>query len=165
MEASRDRELKLAEKYVAYGDMLFRIAYSSLLSKEDAEDAVQEVFTKYLKKAPSFKGEEHERAWFIRVTVNQCHDIQRRQKVRGYTPLHEMVERPILDEDPDSILEEVLGLPESYKTAILLHYFEGYSVEEIALILKITKSAVKMRLLRGRELLKKEISKEGSNHV
>ncbi len=153
------------ELYDRYADMLFRLAYSALFSKEDAEDAIQEVFSKYLKKMPYFSESEHEKAWFIRVTVNQCRDIRRRRAIRGYTPLEEMTESPTYENDSAAILEQVFALPDKYKTAIILHYFEEYSVADIASALKITKSAVKMRLSRGRDLLKTEIDKGGDGYV
>ena len=58
------------------------------------------------------------------------------------------------------VADAVVRLPEKYKAPIHLHYYEGYSVAEVARILKLGESAVKMRLKRGRELLKLEL--EGS---
>ncbi|NLJ41229.1 MAG: RNA polymerase sigma factor [Clostridiales bacterium] len=165
MRVSSQQETDIEKVYKMYADMLFRISYSALLSKEDAEDAVHEVFMKYLNRKPHFKSSEHEKAWLIRVTLNQCKDIGRRKKIRKYTPLDEIIESPKVKEDSIGILEQVFALPEKYKTAIILHYFEGYSIEEISSALKLTKSAVKMRLLRGREYLKKEMDKEGNDYV
>ena len=160
MDASINRTPGIEEIYDRYANLLFRLAFSLLLSKEDAEDAVQEVFIKFVVKKPAFNDVEHEKAWFVRVTINLCHDLQRRRKIRSYTPLEEISEIPHGEEKSYSMLEDVFELSEKYKTVILLHYFEDFSVEEIADILKISKSAVKMRLKRGRDLLKGKLEKE-----
>lgn len=140
--------------YDRYADMLYRLALSHLQRREDAEDAVQEVFAKYLDMAGRLKGAEHERAWLIRVTVNVCHDLQRKKKYRMHVPLEEIQElanhKP--EELPD-VFGMVAGLRQKYKTVMVLHYLEGYSIAEIASIIRISGSAVKMRLSRGRELL------------
>jgi len=151
--------------YDRYADMLYRLALSHTQSREDAEDVVQEVFTKYLDAADKLKSTEHERAWLIRVTVNACHDLQRKKKYRLHVPLDEIQEvaADAPEELPD-VFGMVAALPEKYKTVVALHYLEGYSVEEIASAIRISNSAVKMRLSRGRELLKKTMEKE-EDHV
>lgn len=151
--------------YDRYADMLYRLAFSHLQNKEDAEDVVQDVFLKYLGTIRPFLNREHEQAWLIRVTVNACYDFLRKKKYRMHVPIDE-IEESLLKED--EILYDVSqmldGLPPKYKTVMLLYYFEGYSVEEISHILKLSKSAVKMRLSRSRTLLKEHIEKE-DGHV
>ncbi|MBE6650194.1 MAG: RNA polymerase sigma factor [Ruminococcaceae bacterium] len=139
--------------YGKYSNMLYRLALSHLLSKEDAEDAVHEVFIKYMNSVPHFFNAEHEKAWFIRVTVNQCHDSARRRILRSHAPLEEAAEL-CAEIGAGEVTEAVLGLEDIYKTPVLLHYYEGYSVEECARILRVSVSAVKMRLARAREKLK-----------
>ncbi len=155
MAAGADQNQTVTALYDRYAAIVFRISYAELLSREDAEDAVQEVFFKYMDKLPSFQDEEHEKAWFIRVTINQCRDVWRRKKLRRYTPLEEIVHLPAKEQE-NSMLPLILELPEKYKTPILLHYLEGFRVDEISHILHLTQSAVKMRLARGRDLLKKK---------
>lgn len=164
MKFLKNDKTDFEELYDCYADALYRLAYSHLQNREDAEDAVQDVFMKYLKMPHHFKDKEHEQAWFIRVTVNVCYDFLRKKKHRMHIPLDEMEEIAAEDRiftDIGQILEK---LPPKYKTVILLHYFEGYSVEEISGILKLSKSAVKMRLFRSRELLKEYREKE-EKHV
>lgn len=145
--------------YDKYSSTLYRIALSHLLSKEDAEDAVHDVFIKYMNDPFHFFVEEHEKAWFIRVTINHCHDLARKRKIRTHAPLDEALS--VFEESGTSDLtREVLMLEEIYKSPIILHYYEGYSVEETARILKISASAVKMRLARAREKLKAHLSDE-----
>lgn len=145
--------------YDKYSDALYRIALSHLLNKEDAEDAVHDVFIKYMNGSFAFFSEEHEKAWFIRVTVNHCHDLMRRRRLRSHAPLEEALE-VFAEAGTSDTMREILTLEDIYKTPILLHYFEGYSVEETARILRISVSAVKMRLSRGREKLKEKLSGE-----
>ncbi len=152
-KAAREKA-DISAVYSNYADMLFRIAYSITLSMDDAQDAVHEVFVAYLGKLPDFRDAEHEKAWFVRATINKCRDHLRRRKVRSYTPLQEVAEIPAESIESRDAFKEVLKLPEKYKIVILLHYFEGYGISEISSALSISSSAVKMRLARGREMLR-----------
>ena len=163
MILSRDSRTLLETAYDKYADMLYRLAFSHLRRREDAEDAVQDVFTKYMNTSPRFTDDEHERAWLVRVTVNRCHDMLRRGKVREHDSLDDISEIPDEEsENTSGVLQAVFALPEKYKTAITLHYLDGFSVEEISSMLGISLSAVKMRLSRGREILKDLLDKEES---
>lgn len=143
--------------YDKYSDMLYRLSLSHLLSREDAEDAVHDVFIKYYHSNPRFFSDEHEKAWFVRVAINQCHDIARKRKIRTHAPLED-AEDVSAEIGGGEMTDMVLRLEDTYKTPILLHYYEGYSIEECARILRISVSAVKMRLARAREKLKIDFS-------
>lgn len=130
-----------------------------LQSREDAEDVLQDVFVKILSRSFDFNSAEHERAWLVRVTLNRCHDVLRKKKIRRYTPLEDIVSLPAEEKDM-SILREVQTLPSDKREVVLLRYFEDFSVQQIAEILHITPSAVKMRLARARELLKEILNYE-----
>lgn len=141
--------------YGAYGAMVYRLAMVYLGRRADAEDVSQEAFFKLLYKAPAFADAEHEKRWLLRVTVNLCRD-----QLRGFWRKRAVaLEEDYPMESPESfeIADAVVRLPEKYKTPIHLHYYEGYSVTEIADILKLSQSAVKMRLSRGREILRLEM--------
>lgn len=141
--------------YDAYGIMVYRLAMVYLGRHADAEDVTQEVFFKLLYKSPAFSDQEHEKRWLLRVTANQCKD-----QLRGFWRKRAVAldaDYPIGGPDAFSVADAVVRLPEKYKAAIHLHYYEGYSVAEIAGILKLSQSAVKMRLSRGREMLKLEM--------
>lgn len=153
MPQEPEREDWFAVTYRSYGRMLFRIAIVHLGNKADAEEALQEVFMKLLYQAPDFRDGEHERAWLIRVTTNQCRSMMRSVWRRRVVRLAEL-EPYAAGESDLYLLESVLQLPAKYKAVIHLHYYEGYQVKEMADILGIRESAVKMRLKRGRELLK-----------
>ena len=95
------------------------------------------------------------------MTVNRCHDLFRRGNIRDHASLDDILEMPSEERtDAENILAIVGELPEKYKTVIVLHYLEGFSVEEVSKMLKLSLSAVKMRLSRGRDLLKNLINEE-----
>lgn len=143
----------------AYSDMLYRLSFTILRNRQDAEDAVSETLIRYLTKAPSFLEEEHRKAWLLRVATNLCRDMLRARSHRNHLDLDELKNvAPCPTER--GILEDVLRLPEKYRTVIYLHYMEGYSTSEIGVILSITPAAVRKRLQYGREKLKLEY--EGS---
>lgn len=142
--------------YTEYADMLYRLALSNVGNRADAEDAVHDVFVSYCNASPKFSDKGHEKAWFIRSTVNRCRDLLRRHKIREYTPLHDPdLPEPAAETEGNADVFACLScLDEKYRSVVTLHYLEGYSVDEIAHILRLSRSAVKMRLLRARESLK-----------
>ena len=156
---NKRQEFEIA--YELYADMLYRLALTYMKHREDAEDIVQEVFTKYFCGFHlPLKGEQ-EKAWFIRVTINQCQDALRKRSYRQHDSLEEVAEMVGGREPKTDELSEVLEkLPDKYKDVIVLHYLEGYSVEEVAKILGLSASATKMRLKRAREFMKEELEKE-----
>ena len=154
---------KLSDAYEKYSDMLFRIALTQTGNREDAMDCVHDVFLKYLSVSADFKDDGHKRAWFIRATVNRCHDLIRYKKIRSHPSLDEISEIVTGPDDTETVSQihrALASIPEKYRIAVTLHYLEGFSVEETADILKTGVSAVKMRLLRGREMIKKFIETE-----
>lgn len=142
-----------------HGDMLFRLCLITLGNSHDAEDAVQETFIKYLKKAPEFKSDEHEKAWLITVATNKCKDILRAKNHQPQINIDDVNEFTA-DPTNSDIMEALMTLPEKFKTVLILYYIEGYSTKEIARIINRTTSAVKMRLQKGRSLLKEAYRKE-----
>ena len=147
--------------YAACGEMLYRLAALYLGSAGEAEDVLQDVFVKFLSRRRTFQDEEHRKRWLIRVTVNLCKDHLRSARRQKTVPLEE---RDLVGREEDrEILSLVLGMPEIYRAAVHLHYYEGYSVEEIGKILGLSVSAVKMRLKRGREYLRLEME-DGNGH-
>ena len=150
-------EALFEETYRAYGPALYRFCLAQMGRPADAEDVLQEVFCKRLYRAPAFETPEHERRWLFRVAVNQCRDALRQHR-RAAEPLPEDLPAP--EGAELGLWELVKALPEKQREVVHLHYAEGWSVEEIARILGTTVPAVKMRLLRGREALRKEWKEE-----
>lgn len=142
-----------------YGNSIYRMSYFLLQNEQDAQDILQETLIKYMQKAPVFDTADYEKAWLLRVANNLCKDMLRFQKKNRHANIEDLLDMGITQEDC-SLLTQVWSLPEKYKRVIYLHYYEGYSVLEMADILGITESAVKKRLERGRcklrEMLKEE---------
>ncbi len=156
MNDSNRRKPNIEAAYSDYADLLYRVALAQLANAADAQDAVQDVFIKYMTKAPVFADKEHERAWLLRVTVNRCHDIARREKKRHTLPLEDALGLAAEEQGRVTTLLETLAvLPAKYKDAVILHYLEGFSQQETADILHISLSAVKMRISRARAMLGK----------
>lgn len=137
-----------------YQDMIYRVALHTLGSAADAEDAVQEVLLRlYTAKNPP-AGEEHLSHWLLRVTVNVCRDTLRSPWRRRRVPLEEVPAPPEFDREEQALLyQAVLGLPEKYRTVLVLFYYEDLSVREIGALLGVQPTAVTTRLSRARKLL------------
>lgn len=149
--------------YNSYADMLLRLSLSYMKSREDAEDVVQDVFVSYINSSPFFFDEEHRKAWLLKVTVNKCRDAARRSSIRQSLSYDEVGEIASDDEvygEGAELFAALRSLPEKYRVTVMLHYLEGFSVEETARSLGVSVSAVKMRLSRGRQMLKNLLTKE-----
>lgn len=142
----------LAEQY---RDRLFAAAFQVCGNAADAEDAAQEALLRYHLSDKEFENQEHIRAWLLRVAVNWAKNISRSFWRRNTVPLEEYMETLTFDcQESREIFREVMALPEKYRLVIHLYYYEDYSVQEIARILGIRVSNVKVRLSRGRQMLK-----------
>ena len=136
-----------------YGDSILRLSYSYLHNMSDAEDVVQETLIKYMKTAPAFENEAHEKAWLLRVAANISKNKIDYNKVRQADELDERLaaeER----EDLSFVWEAVKSLPDNMREVIHLFYHEGYSTKEIASMLKRNESTVRSDLKRGRDKLR-----------
>ena len=137
-----------------YSDLVLQACCSCLNNTDDAEDVCQTVFLKLLDKDPVFESAEHEKAWIIRVAINECHSLHRR--MRRLHPISESV--PAVTDDPiNSVLDAVMSLPDKYREALFLVYCVGYSVPETAKLLGRSENAVWSRLSRGKIMLKKKL--------
>lgn len=142
-----------------YGNTLFRICLIMLGNSHDAEDAVQETLIKYLQKTPDLKDKEHEKAWLIKVASNKCKDMLR-FRARHATAGIESICEFMRDSSDSGILEALMTLPEKFRIVLVLYYVEQYKIEDIAGVIGKSVSAVKMRLQKGRRLLKEIYRKE-----
>lgn len=150
---------KLFERY---SDMIYRIAMSYGNSVPFAEDAVQEVFLRYLKKAPWFENCEHEKAWFIRVAVNYCKSTVSSAWLKRICSLENAGEIavPFQQQEESELYETLSGLPPKYRIVLYLRYYEEYQVKEIAGFLGITPNLASARLSRAKKLMKQKLLKE-----
>lgn len=150
------------EMFERYANMVYRIALSYGNQVSMAEDVVQEVFLRYLKKRPHFQSREHEKAWFIRVAVNCCKSMASSVWMKRIRPLEDAAGVTIAfqQQEEEELYELLARLPASYRTVLYLRYYEEYQVTEIAKLLRITPNLVSARLSRARRFLKREIIRE-----
>lgn len=140
--------------FTQYTDTVYRVAVHNTRCKSDAEDVTQEVFVKLLESSKKFKDGEHLKAWLIRVTINECRTLMRKYS-RETEQSAEIADCAVYD--GDSVLEAVKALPENYRNAIYLHYYEGYTAKEIGKILDSKENTVLSWLSLGRAALRKEM--------
>lgn len=145
----------IESKIQKYSNMIYRLAFSMLKNVDDSEDIYQDVIIKYCKHHEELKDEEHEKAWLIRVTINQCNSLRRLSWFKNRSELDENI--PHIDKVKDDVYYAVANLPLKYRTVIHLYYYEEYKISEIANILGEKESTVKSKLKRAKELLKKKI--------
>lgn len=141
-----------------YSNMIRRICMIHLKSYADAEDIFQTVFLKYVLSSTVFEGEEHEKAWFVRVTLNACKDLLKSFFRSRVISLDEILENPVeIREDYKEVLEAVLKLPQKYRDVVYLHYYEGYTAPEISRILGKKVNTVYTLLARSKQMLREEL--------
>ena len=141
-----------------YRDRLFAAAFQVCGNAADAEDAAQEALLRYHISEKQFESEQHIRAWLLRVAINCAKNASRSFFRRNTVPLEDYMDSLEFDSgESREIFREVMNLPETYRLVIHLYYYEDYSVAEIGRILGLTESNVKLRLSRGRQLLKKAL--------
>ena len=146
------------EAYEEYKNLVYRLALARTGDINDAEDILQEVFYRYMRKKPVFESGDHGRAWFITVTINCTKSLFNSAYRKRQTPLTEDIKSE--DMEIDTTLSVVLSLPQKYRTVIHLYYYEDYTIKEIAALLQCSENTVKTRLARGRERLKKALGSE-----
>ena len=141
-----------------YADMIFRLAFAQVRSKNNADDIFQEVFLRYIRKNPSFRSEEHRKAWLIRVTINCSKKFWSSAWKRKVVPLEDNLTFSLPEENElDDALKK---LAPKYRSVVHLFYYEEYSVEQIGKILNIKQSTVRTQLTRARAQLHKILEGE-----
>lgn len=144
-----------------YKDPLFAISFNICQSTEDAEDVLQDTFFKYYTLSKDFEHESHLKFWLIRVVINHSRDIVTSFWRKKRTNWEEYIQSlPFTEPKEQRLLEAVMVLPEKYRTVVHLYYYEEYSIQEIAGILKKRETTIKSQLHRGRKLLKQMLKEE-----
>ncbi len=145
----------LADKYM---DTIFRLAFSYMKSRADADDITQNVLLKLYRYDKDFQSESHLKNWLMRVTINECKQAfrspwRRMEDIRDY-------ENSLAMTQPEhrELFETVMRLPHSYRVILYLYYYEDHTTDEIARLLDIPAATVRTRLSRGRERLKKMLT-------
>ena len=143
-----------------YGTMVYRLAYAQLRSRQDADDVFQEVFLRYHRAAPPFESEEHRKAWLLRVTANRANSLAVSPWRKRSVPLEDVHS---YSQPEESGLDAALAqLPPKYRAAVYLHYYEGYSVREVAGAMNANPSTVQTWLMRARGQLKTNLKEAES---
>lgn len=138
-----------------YADMVRRICFLNLKNKADVEDLFQEVFLKYFLNAYLIQDEKHLKAWLCQVTFNKCKDSNKSYWRKNVISIEGMEFLYEGEEKPNEVIKDVLQLPSEYKEVIYLHYYEGYTIPEIAEIMKKNTNTVYSLLRRAKAKLKK----------
>ncbi|MCL1922867.1 MAG: sigma-70 family RNA polymerase sigma factor [Propionibacteriaceae bacterium] len=147
-----------------YQTMVYAIALTHSPTRNDADDVFQEVFLTYHRKNPPCEHEDHRKAWLITTTLN----IARRVAGSSWSTKVVPVDASDLGDSSyrfdnheyDELFTALRSIPHEYRTVIHLFYFEDQSVDEIAGVLDAKPGAIKMRLSRGRTMLREVLSKE-----
>ena len=135
---------------------LYRAALAILGDPQDAEDAVQETYLRYLEKRPELRDSDHEKAWLLKVTANRCKSILRTRRRHPAVELLDVYPAP--DMDCRELMEAILALPANQRAAVHLHYYEGYTSEEIGAILGQRPGTVRSHLSRARDALRRYLT-------
>ena len=157
---------ELEEIYRRNIDRVYRIAYLRLGNRADAEDAAQNVFTRFMRSPRAFRDAEHEKAYFITAARNESVSILRNPWHTRRTDFRDLPEQG--SENPQSdgaVIRALCRLPRTHREVLYLFYFEGYSSREIASMIGRSESAVRSRLQSARDrlrpILQHELEEEG----
>ena len=150
-----------------YADAVTRVCIVHCGNQTDAQDCFQNVFLKLYQCDIDFESKAHIRAWLIRVAVNECTDWYRQFWKRRIILTDEIPDHKLdlTQEQDDSVIPYLMKLPFKYRRILYCHYYEDKKISEIATELKLSENTVKTQLVRGRELLKRNIKKAQTVHI
>ena len=149
---------QLGNLIIASEDMLYHVAKTLLRGDADCADAIQEAIVKAFSGIQTLRKDSYAKTWLVRIVINECYAILRREK--RLVPIDDFVENEMAQEQADysELYEAISRLPEEIRLTVTLYYMEGYSVREIADLLKTTESAIKNRLMRARTKIKRDLA-------
>ena len=142
---------------------VYGVALCSCKNPSDAFDIAQEVFLKLLLCDTSFESTEHLKAWLLRCAINKSTDLLRSHWHKFSQPLESISERttdPLEKSGENRLIPILMKVSRKCRAVLYLHYFEEYTVTDIARILCVSESAVRARLTRGKEQLRKLLENE-----
>lgn len=149
-----------AARLVGMTQVLYRCCYLQLCTPADREDAVQEALRKAWEKRGRLRDDRLMQTWLIRILINECHNIQRRNHLN--IPLADWPDEPSQPHQEEDVLLRMalMSLQEKYRMPLLLHYVEGYPLEDVSRMLLLPMGTVKSRMARGKQQLKQRLSQE-----
>lgn len=157
------RNEDVVKLFDSYADDLYRFAVSYVGSRHDAEDVVQDIFVKLLSR-PLLLQKKSEKSFLMTMTANKCKDLLRSSARKTSVDLEsnewQLEYYDGFSERNKEVFDELMRLDPTYRSPLYLHYYEGYSYKEVSRILKISESAVAMRIKRGKDQLKIRLEEE-----
>lgn len=141
-----------ADRVTAAQGRLYRIARGYLRQEADCLDAVSEAIARVWQKLATLREERYFDTWLTRILIRECINIQRRQK--RVAPMETLPERASISSENEALRAALDELPQKLRTAVVLHYMEGYAVDEIARILRTPRGTICSRLKTARERLR-----------
>ena len=166
-QASRMNDEQFEALYTRYANDVLRVSFFYLGDRQKAEDVTQDVFVRLLQSTPELV-EGKEKAWLLKVALNRCRDLWRAAWVKRVvlgSPAMELTPAPDrMDErlERQELMEAIRRLPTDFRDVILLHYYQGYGISEIAQIMKVPEGTISSRLSRGRKKLEEILKERGA---
>ncbi len=165
-EQARDSSAYFSELYERYATDVLRMCYFYLADRQKAEDVCQDVFVRLITTNPDLQ-EGREKAWLLKVAMNRCRDLWRgawlKRVVLG-SPAYETTPAPdafVHLAEQEEMMQAINQLPAMFKEVILLHYYQGYGISEIAELMDLPEGTISSRLSRGRKKLETILMKGG----
>ena len=151
---------QLGELILASSDSMYRVAKTLLKNDADCADAISEAIVKAFAGLHTLRSDRYAKTWLIRIVINECYMVIRRDKKLVYLEDYPYEERAAQREDYSDLYRAIIRLPQDIRICVTLYYIEGYRVKEIAGLLEVTESTVKNRLARARRRLKDDLESE-----
>ena len=153
-----DRDRWLEQAMEQWEVPLLRTCYLLVKDVALAEDAVQDTFVKAWQAHDHFRGEGSEKSWLMRIAVNTCRDLRRGKWFRHVDRQVRMEDLPEPAEtfqwEDDTVTRAILALPDGLRQVVTLRYYQGFTIQEAADILKLSRRTVHYRLEKAERLLK-----------
>lgn len=144
-----------------HGDSLLRLCFLYLGDRALAEDALQETFMKAYRALESFRGDSSHLTWLTRIAINTCKSIKRSAWMRHVDRNKALDDLPVgsvpFEMADDTVIRAVMSLPQSQRTVILLYFYQGFRIPEIATILSRPVSTVSSQFQRGKAKLRQSL--------
>lgn len=158
MDRQSDRDLWLEQAMVRWEVPLLRTCYLLLKDTALAEDALQDTFIKAWRSYGNYRGDASEKTWLMRIAVNTCRDMLRGRWFRHVDRRVRMEDLPeaavVIQWPDDTLTRAILALPDGLRSVVILRYYQGFSIQETASLLKLSRRSVHYRLEKAEHLLK-----------
>ena len=153
---------ELGELIMASEDAMYHVAKTLLYSDADCADAIQEAIVKAFSKLDTLKKDAYAKTWLMRILLNECYSVMRKEKRVVSLEDYRQEEKTEEQKDYSDLYEAIYRLQEEMRLSVTLYYLDGYSVRAIAAMMETTESAVKNRLARARQRLKRELTERAA---